>query len=151
VLVTTFGVLIRVLAGKSFAAWADRPFEENTMGSSGKAFDEVKAILGKLDRSIDQARHKRLGPDELETSENHSDADSGLIGRGEPSPDTVVGRADAPKAPSAPVPNQAPARARSASEYGRARPLRRDNDANPTGQWDKKAAKIEIDDDTSIG
>ena len=53
------------------------------MGSSGKAFDEVKAILGKLDRSIDQARHKRLGPDEVETSENHGTPESGLIGRGE--------------------------------------------------------------------
>lgn len=121
------------------------------MGSSGKAFDEVKAILGKLDRSIDQARHKRLGPDEAETSENPDAPESELIGRGEPSPDTVVGRASAPKPPSAPVPNQAPARARSASEYGRARPLRRDNEANPAGQWDKKANKAPIDDDTSIG
>jgi len=121
------------------------------MGSSGKAFDEVKAILGKLDRSIDQARNRRLGPDETETSENDTAPESGLIGRGEPSPDTVVGRASASNPSAAPVPNQAPARARSASEYGRARPLRRDSEANPTGQWDKKAAKTEINDDTSIG
>lgn len=121
------------------------------MGSSGKAFDEVKAILGKLDRSIDQARHKRLGPDDVDTSENNNAPESGLIGRAEPSADTVIGRSAANQPSSAPVPNQAPPRARSASEYGRARPLRRDSEPNPTGQWDKKPAKTEINDDTSIG
>jgi hypothetical protein len=32
------------------------------MGPSEKSFDQVKAILGKLDRSIDQLRAKRLTP-----------------------------------------------------------------------------------------
>lgn len=31
------------------------------MGSSQQAFNQVKAILGKLDRSIDEARERRLG------------------------------------------------------------------------------------------
>lgn len=33
------------------------------MGTS-KSYDQVKAILGKLDRSIDEARAKRLNADE---------------------------------------------------------------------------------------
>ncbi|MFK7758315.1 MAG: hypothetical protein AB8C13_00025 [Phycisphaerales bacterium] len=32
------------------------------MESSGKAFNEVRALLNKMDRSIDEARTKRLGP-----------------------------------------------------------------------------------------
>lgn len=33
------------------------------MNSKDKAFSQVKAILGKIDRSIDEARAKRLGYD----------------------------------------------------------------------------------------
>ncbi|MFG0306255.1 MAG: hypothetical protein ACF8Q5_08590 [Phycisphaerales bacterium JB040] len=111
------------------------------MGSTGKAFDEVKAILGKLDRSIDQARSRRLGPDE--TPEEAGDGDE-LIGRREEDGSTVVG-GNQPVRPAAP--NKG--RARPASEYGRARPLRRDGEPAPdkTGQWEKK----EIGDDTVIG
>lgn len=32
------------------------------MGPSEKSFDQVKSILGKLDRSIDQLRAKRTSP-----------------------------------------------------------------------------------------
>ncbi len=32
------------------------------MESNGKAFNEVRALLNKMDRSIDDARSKRLGP-----------------------------------------------------------------------------------------
>ena len=32
------------------------------MESNGKAFNEVRALLNKMDRSIDDARTKRLGP-----------------------------------------------------------------------------------------
>jgi len=32
------------------------------MESNGKAFNEVRALLSKMDRSIDNARTKRLGP-----------------------------------------------------------------------------------------
>ena len=34
------------------------------MGTSERTFNQVKEILGKLDRSIDQARQKRLHGDE---------------------------------------------------------------------------------------
>jgi len=36
------------------------------MGSSNAAFDQVKSILGKLDRSIDEARARRLSGPETE-------------------------------------------------------------------------------------
>ena len=111
------------------------------MGSTGKAFDEVKAILGKLDRSIDQARSRRLGPDETP-----EDSESGeeLIGRREEDTSTVVGGNQPVRAS---APNKG--RARPASEYGRARPLRRDGEptTDKTGQWDK----TEVNDDTVIG
>lgn len=34
------------------------------MEQGNKAFNEVRALLGKLDRSIDEARSRRLGPPE---------------------------------------------------------------------------------------
>jgi len=36
------------------------------MGPSEKSFDQVKSILGKLDRSIDQLRAKRTTPGAVE-------------------------------------------------------------------------------------
>jgi len=115
--------------------------EETVMGSTGKAFDEVKAILGKLDRSIDQARSRRLGPDEVP---QEAASDDEMIGRREEDASTVVG--GTPSARPA-APNKG--RARPASEYGRARPLRRDGEptTDKTGQWDK----TEVNDDTVIG
>ena len=70
------------------------------MSTSDRAFNQVKAILNKLDRSIDEAREKRLHP-------------------GVP----------APAAPAAaPTPARAPAPTPSAngngSGFGRAQPLR---------------------------
>jgi hypothetical protein len=39
------------------------------MGTSERAFNQVKEILGKLDRSIDQARERRLHGDRPQPSE----------------------------------------------------------------------------------
>jgi len=76
------------------------------MSTSDKAFNQVKAILGKLDRSIDQAREKRLqGP--VAPTPPLAPA---------PAPVAVV----APPAP-APVNPGVP----NGAAYGRAKPLNR--------------------------
>ena len=90
------------------------------MGASGKAFDEVKQILGRLDRSIDEARTKRLGP-------------------AEPDP-APAAPSDRPiGAPQRPAPATLPATPqRRTSKYGRAKPLRRSDDApasDPSNVW----------------
>ena len=46
------------------------------MGTSERAFNQVKEILGKLDRSIDQARQKRLHGDEPPEPEQQTDQSS---------------------------------------------------------------------------
>ena len=45
------------------------------MGTSERAFNQVKEILGKLDRSIDQARQKRLHGDEPRLPERQDPTD----------------------------------------------------------------------------
>jgi len=80
------------------------------MASTGKSFDHIKAILGKLDRQVDEARTKRLGI---------TPAPAGMPAVAP----TRLGQA--PEAPASP-----PSEAR--SKYGRARPLNRaDEKANP--------------------
>lgn len=69
------------------------------MGPSEKAFNQVKSILGKLDRSIDQLREQRKTP-------------AAPI---QPPP----GRVEPPK----PAPAPAPAYRPSNSAYGRATPI----------------------------
>jgi hypothetical protein len=55
------------------------------MGPTDKAFSQVKNILGKLDRNIDQVRSKRLHPEPLPGAET-------LIGTRETlGPDTLIG------------------------------------------------------------
>lgn len=75
------------------------------MAASGKSFDQIKAILGKLDRQVDEARTKRLGI---------TPAPAGMPA---PSP-TRLGQAPTP-------PANPPSERR--SKYGRAKPLNRDN------------------------
>ncbi len=70
------------------------------MGPSEKAFNQVRSILGKLDRNIDQLRERRS------------------TGR-EATPATTP--ADAPRAQ--PAPAAAPATFGRASQYGRATPI----------------------------
>jgi hypothetical protein len=70
------------------------------MGPSEKAFNQVKSILGKLDRSIDQLREQRKTP------------------AAPAAPQPVPGRVENPK------PTQTPASYRpSNSAYGRATPI----------------------------
>jgi hypothetical protein len=70
------------------------------MGPSEKAFNQVKSILGKLDRNIDQLREQRKSPAPVAT---------------QPPP----GRVEPPK----PAPAPAPAYRPSNSAYGRATPI----------------------------
>lgn len=53
------------------------------MGPSDRAFNQVKSILGKLDRSIDQARQKRLTPAQ-EIAADPPTAMNAPIGRAQP-------------------------------------------------------------------
>lgn len=73
------------------------------MASTGKSFDQIKAILGKLDRQVDEARTKRLGIT--------------------PAPAGIPASAPAHHTPPAKAPEPEPSERR--SKYGRAKPLRR--------------------------
>ena len=87
------------------------------MASTGKSFDQIKAILGKLDRQVDEARTKRLGIT--------------------PAPAGVPAPSPAHHASSPDTPEPQPSERR--SKYGRAKPLRRpDSDAKPT--WSNGAS-----------
>lgn len=69
------------------------------MGTSEKAFNQVKSILGKLDRNIDQLREQRLNPVR-------------------PAP-SIAAANRVIQQPIAPTPAPRPA----ASQYGRATPI----------------------------
>lgn len=89
------------------------------MSTSQRTFDQVKSILGKLDRDIDAARERRL-------QQRHMPVPP----VGQPaayvppvvSPIMPAGRTT-PATPNAPLPANDPGR----SGYGRARPLRNDD------------------------
>ena len=84
------------------------------MAGDSKAFNEVRALLSKLDRSIDEARSRRVGPKEPAptraevASENRAASRSDL--------DREIG------APRKPATALTPMQAKRA-QYGRARPL----------------------------
>ncbi len=94
------------------------------MAANGKAFDQVKAILGKLDRQVDEARHKRLGDDDLPIHPVRNSASPAATDT-----PTTNGSPD-PNGPNAGMPARQ-------SKYGRARPLNRTGDA--TGAWSAPA------------
>ena len=77
------------------------------MADQGRAYNEVKELLGKLDRSIDDARDKRLHGDRPEPAPIQREP--------EPAPtEEPNGVAGTPRP--------------GASKYGKARPLRPNND-----------------------
>ena len=91
------------------------------MQPSETAFDRVKSLLGKMDRSIDDARRRRLHePDEAEdaAADNQPDAEQNgpLIG-------AEKHEQNGPTEPARPT-----------SKYGRARPLREVNGNGPSWQ-----------------
>ncbi|MBL4590391.1 MAG: hypothetical protein JKY96_00375 [Phycisphaerales bacterium] len=90
------------------------------MEQGNKAFNEVRALLGKLDRSIDEARSRRLGPPaHAESSPNQSE-----------SPDPSSIDLDQEIGQSAAKAEQTELQKRGAL-FGRAKPLNRD----PNTAW----------------
>ncbi len=94
-----------------------------TMTQPKEAFNQVKAILGKLDRSITEARSRRLG----EPIEN-PEAPPSVV------PEVPPIAASAPKIP-APAVQPASGYAARRAQYGRAKPVQPRNDADPKGSW----------------
>ncbi|TVS07961.1 MAG: hypothetical protein EA423_02750 [Phycisphaerales bacterium] len=97
------------------------------MSEKNRAFDQVKAILEKLDRSIDEARQKRLHGDEPEADESQPRRES------ENSPRAQQNEPAQPERP-AEVPSGQAARRAGSSPYGRAKPLR-PNGNGDTAAW----------------
>lgn len=92
------------------------------MPGQTRAFNEVKALLNKLDRGIDEAREKRL--------EGDKDHSSPPAPPATPSPqDQYIG--GTPPAPAAPAPTSENVPTKPASPFGRARPIRQ----NPGAGW----------------
>lgn len=88
------------------------------MSSDNKAFNEVRAILGKLDRSIDEARNKRVGPSDLPVGRPIDASENRPAGRSGLDREIGVSRATTPA-----TPMQA-----KRAQYGRARPLTREGE-----------------------
>lgn len=97
------------------------------MPEQNRAFDQVKAILDKLDRSIDEARQKRLHGDEPEAEQPAETQES------ENSPQARKIEPAEPDRP-AEVPSGQTARRAGSSPYGRAKPLR-PNGNGDTAAW----------------
>ncbi len=88
-----------------------------------RAFNEVKALLNKLDRSIDEARSKLLAPeDEPEAKPETASPEQVRPASQTNGSNVIVGA----------TPNPAPQPAKPSGPYGRARPLR----PNPSNQAD---------------
>ncbi len=108
------------------------------MATSQKTLDQVKSILGKLDRNIDALRERRLGEPNIPGTRPPVPGMPGpaLVPPGFAAApnynDMLIGRAAVPTPPApapAPSPAASPAAANSRSPYGRAQPLR-GNDTN---------------------
>lgn len=94
------------------------------MGPNEKAFQQVKGILGKLDRNIDQLRNQRSVRPGTPTSHPQAVHASTTVGTGStsapmptPRPAPSVPGSTAGNTPAVPTPQ------RPASIYGRAKPL----------------------------
>jgi len=81
------------------------------MSTPAKSFDDLRSILGKLDRKIDSARSKRLGLDDepVESNQPEDQAD----------PNAQPGHAEPDN------PADDPSGANGRSPFGRAKPLNR--------------------------
>ena len=93
--------------------------------SPSNAFNEVRAILGKLDRSIDEARSKRLEPDQPVRREPVSEP---VQGNGSVSDlDREIGGNNTPAAKTE--------LQRKGASFGRAKPLNRGGDNGANRDW----------------
>lgn len=84
------------------------------MAGDSKAFNEVRALLNKLDRSIDEARSKRIGPKDEPVQRTQVESENRAAARSDL--DRQIG---GPRAQPAPLTPMQVKRA----QYGRARPL----------------------------
>lgn len=123
-------------AGKSVCARADTsgitdlaPDGGRPMSTPAKSFEDLRSILGKLDRKIDSARCRRLGIDPNPNDE--PTADGGPL----------IGKAESAAIDSAPI-EETPLKAenddqvvRRRSPYGRAKPLNRGGQNGPGSAW----------------
>jgi hypothetical protein len=89
------------------------------MHSSSNAFDRVKSLLGKLDRSIDDARRRRLTDGEEPETAAPAAAPAPL-----PQTKPDLHEPPARQAPAPPEQTRPEAPPRASSKYGRARPIR---------------------------
>lgn len=97
-----------------------------TMTQPKESFNQVKAILGKLDRSITEARSKRLGEPAPEPTSATPPAAA-------PQASTPAPVAKPVPAPAAATPTSGYAARR--AQYGRAKPIQQRPDNDSTGTW----------------
>jgi|GEM_PF-846452 len=116
------------------------------MPATGAEFDQIRHILGKLDRSIDQARSRRLHADGGDRVVQPSRPEPGQPQgpNAEPARETPSGthspRPQPDHARAAPTPTPAPAPlSENARLYGRAKPIRSSSIglSNPEGSASK--------------
>ncbi len=102
------------------------------MEQGNKAFNEVRALLGKLDRSLDEARSRRLGPPAVtETAPNgYSSAKPSSIDL-----DQEIGGSTEPM--------QTELQKRGA-QFGRAKPLNRDSGSAWKRPGDNNPGEMQI-------
>jgi hypothetical protein len=96
--------------------------------SPSNAFNEVRAILGKLDRSIDEARSKRLEPDQPVRHESVPSVQNTNA--------STVSDLDREIGGSTTTESKTELQRKGAS-FGRAKPLNRGGDEGPNREWKK--------------
>jgi hypothetical protein len=94
------------------------------MSTPAKSFEDLRSILGKLDRKIDSARSRRLGLDP-EPEERGFTEDGGPL----------IGKAPDEESVSPVEVEDADESARRRSPYGRAKPLNRGGPNGPASGW----------------
>ena len=91
---------------------------------ANNAFHQVKSLLGRMDRSIDEARHRRLGvpDDEVESFDVSDDELDQVIGSSEADAEERMPESRPIDRRPSPLSDE-PVR-QNASKFGRAKPLR---------------------------
>lgn len=98
------------------------------MTTSQHTIDQVRSILGRLDRSIDQAREKRL----------HGDTEPRAAATPPAKAEEPAARTTVPPPPAVGPARPAPSRA--PSPFGRAKPLRNGQNETPHNRWTDRGA-----------
>lgn len=93
------------------------------------AFNEVRAILGKLDRSIDEARSRRLEPDQPARREPPTPPSKGTD-----TPSSAKADLDQ-EIGGTPAQRSMTELQKKSATFGRAKPLNRNNDRPSSAQW----------------